>query len=152
VLGGGITGRAGSPEREYSQMSPPDAAIGVPLGAIDGEAAGIDELDGREVTGLWLTGRSLTGIWPQPLISTAAPTMAVTIARRAPVFELLAHRYRSPPASSSLAEEKRLRSLLLRPAARDTEARGSFTVVLCHRLHSLPGSDKPVLSPARNHT
>jgi len=78
--------------------------------------------------------------------------MAVAIARRAPVFELLAHRARSPPPSSSLAEERRLRSLLVRPAARDTEARGSFTVVLCHRLYPLPGSDKPALSPARNHT
>jgi cob(I)alamin adenosyltransferase len=76
------------------------------------------------VTGLWLTGRSLTGIWPQPLISTVAPTMAVTIARQAPVFELLAHRTRFP----------------------HTDARSSFTVVLCHRLNPLPGSDKPALS------
>jgi len=101
VLGGGVTDRAGSPEAEYSQMSPPDAAIAVPLGAIDGEAAGIDELEGREVTGLWSTARSLTGIWPQPLSSTVAPATAVTTARRAAVLELLAHRTRVPPTSSS---------------------------------------------------
>ena len=127
-------------------MSLPDAVIGVPLGAIDGEAAGSDELEGRDVTGVWLTGLSLTGIWPQLLISTLAPTMAATPARRAPVFELLAYRDRSPPTSSSLAEEKRLRSLLIGPAARNIDARSSFTVVLCHRLNPLPGSDKPALS------
>jgi hypothetical protein len=38
---------------------------------------------------------------------------------RSHVFELLAHRAWNPPPSSSLAEEERLRSLLLRAAARD---------------------------------
>jgi hypothetical protein len=36
------------------------------------------------------------------------------------VCALLAHRALSPPTSSSLAEEKRLRSLLLSTAARDS--------------------------------
>jgi hypothetical protein len=39
--------------------------------------------------------------------------------RARPVLELLAHRALNPPPSSSLAVERRLRSLLLRAAARD---------------------------------
>jgi hypothetical protein len=39
--------------------------------------------------------------------------------RSQPIFELLAHRAVDPPPSSSLAEEERLRSLLLRATARD---------------------------------
>jgi hypothetical protein len=37
-----------------------------------------------------------------------------------PFLQLLAHRALNPPPSSSLAEEERLRSLLLRAAARDS--------------------------------
>jgi hypothetical protein len=36
-------------------------------------------------------------------------------------LRLLAHRALDPPPSSSLAEEERLRSLLLHAAARDTQ-------------------------------
>jgi hypothetical protein len=42
-------------------------------------------------------------------------------------LELLAHRALNPPPSSSLAEEERLRSLLLRAAARDPDARSHIT-------------------------
>jgi hypothetical protein len=44
-------------------------------------------------------------------------------ARRERLFELLAHRARSPPAG-------------------DTDARSWFTVVLCHSATALLGSDK----------
>jgi hypothetical protein len=40
-----------------------------------------------------------------------------------PIFDLLAHRARDPPPSSSLAEEERLCSLLLRAPARDYDTR-----------------------------
>jgi hypothetical protein len=39
--------------------------------------------------------------------------------RSQPTHGLLAHRASNPPPSSSLAEEERLRSLLLRAAVRD---------------------------------
>jgi hypothetical protein len=67
----------------------------------------------------------IAGIWPQPVSSAAVALIEIAVARRTRIFELLADRARSPP-SSSLAKEKRLRSLLLRPAARDTDARSWF--------------------------
>src|SRR5215203_2010267 len=51
---------------------------------------------------------------PPPCGGARFPTLA------APFGELLAHHAWNPPPSSSLAEEERLRSLLLRAAARDS--------------------------------
>jgi hypothetical protein len=50
-----------------------------------------------------------------PLRGPTGPPLQVT-----DFCELLAHRAWNPPPSSALAEEKRLRSLLLRAAARDS--------------------------------
>jgi len=81
VLGGAVTGRAGSPELEYSQMSPPSAAIGVALGAPAG-AADVDE---------GLDGCGSTGIWPHPLSSAEIPTMARAVALRVATTVVLCH-------------------------------------------------------------
>ena len=86
MLGGGVTGRAGFPELEYSQMSPPSAAIGVALGAPAG-AAEVSE-------GLGACGS--TGIWPHPLISAVPisrgiPTMARAVALGVATTVVLCH-------------------------------------------------------------
>jgi hypothetical protein len=80
VLGGGVTGRAASPELEYSQMSP-SAAIGVALGAA-AEAAEVAE--GVDCCGAM-------GIWPHPLISAEIPTMARAVALGGATTVVLCH-------------------------------------------------------------
>jgi hypothetical protein len=55
--------------------------------------------------------------------------MALTLS-----FELLAHRALNPPPSSSLAEEERLRSLLLRAAARDFRRSQLYFELLAQRV------------------
>jgi hypothetical protein len=81
VLGGGATGRAGSPELEYSQMSPPFAATGVALGASAGAATVAEGLGG------W----GATGIWPHPLSSAEIPTMARAVALGVATTVVLCH-------------------------------------------------------------
>jgi hypothetical protein len=125
MVGGGVTGRAGTPDTEYPQMSPALSPILLALG------------DGATVLGGSGGGGGL-GICPQPLISTAIPRM--TADPRSRFLGLLAHRARSPPTSSSLAEERHLHSLLLRPAARDTDAPSPFFGLLAHRARSPPTS------------
>ena len=81
MVGGGFTGRAGSPELEYSQTSPPSAAIGVALGAPTGLADVAEGLDGC----------GSTGIWPHPLSSAEIPTMARAVALRVATTVVLCH-------------------------------------------------------------
>ena len=71
VDGGGSTGRAAVPEKEYSQTSPSPAATGVALGAEDST----DGVPGE------LGAGGDTGIWPQLVSSTTTPMIKISVAR-----------------------------------------------------------------------